>query len=114
MEDMLYNLPFIHRTYCLTYTSQADMFVPLKNVEYVRNETTGEVFFRGEFVSDVSTSTVRRRLPATIIVDPDRPTAIRSAGAVSWAYTHKASAAELERLADLHSTHAAKTPAEVE
>jgi len=117
MEDLLYNLPFIHRTYCLTYKSHKDMFFPLKNCEYVRNDATGHVYFRGELDSDVLATSVRKKLPATIIMDHDRPAALRSAGYVSWNHTSKASSVELANLvvlhralrADLHYINAAQT-----
>lgn len=102
MEDLLYNLPFIHRTYCLTYTSRGDMFFPLRNCEYARNDETGEVFFRGEFASDISAKPLRNKLPATIIMDPDRPGAIRSADQVFWSHANKASSGELSSLIALH------------
>ena len=31
VKDILFNLPFIHRTFGLTYTSQPEMFVPLRH-----------------------------------------------------------------------------------
>ncbi len=101
MEDLLYNLPFIHRTYCLTYTSRRDMFFSLKNCEYVRDESTGYVFFRGD-LSDVAVSSLKRKLPASIVVDSHQPNAIRSLDHVVWANTNRASPSEIQDLSKLH------------
>ena len=29
LKELFYNLPFIHRTYCLSYKTQTEMFLPL-------------------------------------------------------------------------------------
>jgi len=31
LQELFFNMVFIHRTYCLTYTSQKEMFLPLAN-----------------------------------------------------------------------------------
>lgn len=63
LQDLFYNMVFIHRSYCLTYTSQQEMFVPLGRAEYVRDSTTGEVFLRATLTSDIPWENVRRRMP---------------------------------------------------
>lgn len=36
MKQILYNLPFIHRAYTLTFPKQCEIFVPLREYHYVR------------------------------------------------------------------------------
>lgn len=100
MEDLLYNLPFIHRTYCLTYTSRKEMFLPLKNCEYVRDETNGHVFFRAE-LSEVDVSSLRNKLPPGVVVDSNR-SGVRSSAHVVWAKSHRASRSEVQDLSMLN------------
>jgi hypothetical protein len=35
LKDLLFNMVFVHRTYCLTYKNQKEMFVPLAECRYV-------------------------------------------------------------------------------
>lgn len=115
MEDLLYNLPFIHRTYGLTYTSRREMFLPLKNCGYFRDETDGHVFFRAE-LSDVAISSVRNKLPRSLVLDSALG-AIRSNDYVVWANSNRASKAEIQDLsklnqklrADLHYINGSET-----
>ena len=34
LKKLLYNLVYIHRPYCLTFTSQQDLFIPVENVTF--------------------------------------------------------------------------------
>ncbi len=36
LKDVLYNLPYIHRAYTLTFTSQQELFIPVSDPMYVR------------------------------------------------------------------------------
>lgn len=47
LQELLFNLPSVHRTYCLTYTSQRDMFIPLLNCKYVIEQNTRESILLG-------------------------------------------------------------------
>ena len=73
----------------------------MRHCEYARDENSGYVFFRGD-LSDVAVSSIKRKLPASIIVDPHRPNAIRSSDHVVWANTDRASPSEIEDLAKLN------------
>jgi hypothetical protein len=46
LKDILYNLPFVHRAYTLTFTSQPEMFIPVDNPTFVRKERSSEAWFR--------------------------------------------------------------------
>jgi hypothetical protein len=48
MQEVLFNLPYVHRTYCLTYTNQQDLFIPLLNGEFVVDQATMQAYFRAE------------------------------------------------------------------
>ncbi|WP_176544163.1 YaaC family protein [Bacillus cereus] len=50
LKDLLRNLVYIHRTYCLTYTSEAnkELFIPLDDVFFVKKDKSSECWFSAE------------------------------------------------------------------
>ncbi len=64
LEDMLYNLVHVHRTYCLTYPRRRDIFLPVRSPEFYRDDATGETFFEATVVGDVDWEAYRKNLPA--------------------------------------------------
>jgi hypothetical protein len=100
LQDLFYNLVFIHRTYCLIYTSQSEAFFPLKDCEYVRDDETGLVFFRAQFARDVNCKQVFKKLPRTI--SNDGTGTIRSVDSIHWAANDSPTSQELAALGHLH------------
>jgi hypothetical protein len=70
LQELLFNLPHVHRTYCLTYRSQADLFLPLVGCEFALDDLTMEVYLRAELSEDFADRKYIRRLPATLMLDP--------------------------------------------
>jgi hypothetical protein len=66
LQELLFNLPHVHRTYCLTYRSQADLFLPLVGCEFALDDLTMEVYLRAELSEDFADRKYIRRLPATL------------------------------------------------
>lgn len=69
LQDIFFNLPYIHRTYCLTYSNQKDMFIPLRECEYVQDNKAKIAFFRAKLSKDFASQHVVKRLPSTIVLD---------------------------------------------
>lgn len=42
LKQILYNLPFIHRAYTITFSKQPELFVPLREFHYVRKVDSSE------------------------------------------------------------------------
>ncbi|MFL0076606.1 YaaC family protein [Tenacibaculum maritimum] len=42
LKDILYNLSYLHRAYCLTYTNQAELYIPISNPIFVRKNQSSE------------------------------------------------------------------------
>ena len=78
LEDVLYNLVFIHRTYCLTYPRSKERFLPLKNAEFVRDTATGEVWFRANLVDDANWRFFKRVLPSEVVEEEAKTKSITS------------------------------------
>lgn len=84
LQEVFFNLPYIHRTYCLTYTSQADMFIPIVDSEYVIDTATKEVYLRAKLSKDFAHRRYVNQLPPALIPDVSQGDirAIRSAATV--------------------------------
>ncbi|QRF67127.1 YaaC family protein [Rhodobacteraceae bacterium PD-2] len=46
LSDLFWNVPFIHRAYRLTYTSKAELFIPLEGACYMRKVNSSEAWFQ--------------------------------------------------------------------
>jgi hypothetical protein len=103
LQQIFYNLSFIHRSYCLTYTSQTDLFLPLVDCEYFFDPAAHNVFLRAKLSRDYVGQRFIHRLPATFVADPVADGAtIRSAGSVPVARRILREGAELTALTNLH------------
>jgi hypothetical protein len=69
LEDLFFNIPCVHRTYCLTYKSQSDLFIPLTDCAYVYDSTSGKAYLSANLSRDYAGSKYMRRLPASLIED---------------------------------------------
>ncbi len=106
LQDLLFNLPYIHRTYCLTYPSQTDMFIPIKNAQFVVDKNTNEAYFRASLSRDFANNHVIKRLPSLIIKDSSQPDVfgIRSASTVPFTRPSRPIQSEINSLKDLHKS----------
>lgn len=48
VKDVLYNLPFVHRAFTLTYSSAPELFIPLRHPRFVKKTGTSESWFCGD------------------------------------------------------------------
>ena len=48
LKDLLYNLPYVHRAYQLTFKSNQELFIPIRNPKIIRKEHSSESFFCAE------------------------------------------------------------------
>lgn len=119
LKDLLFNLPFVHRTYCLTYRSQADMFYPLTESGYEFDTTTKLAYFTAKLSRDFADAKHVSKLAPAFTSHPTQPPAkaIRSASSVSMPSRRVSTAAArtaivgLQRIvrADLYYINGAQT-----
>lgn len=62
LQHILYNMPFIHRAYDLSYDSPKELFIPIKNPKIVRSGTTNEAWFSAELEKKNSNMTCVNKL----------------------------------------------------
>jgi hypothetical protein len=103
LQELFFNIPFIHRTYCLTYASQNEMFLPLTDCAYVFERPTNQAYLVASLSRDHASKRSMRRLPTSLIPDPTRgPAAMRSHGSVPFVRPNKPTPTDLKNLSALH------------
>lgn len=48
LQDLLWQMPFIHRAFCLSFTSATELYIPLLNNCFIRRDRTKEAWFQAE------------------------------------------------------------------
>jgi len=48
LKDIFWQLPFIHRAYCLSYRSATELFIPITNQCFMRRDGSKEAWFQAE------------------------------------------------------------------
>src|SRR5579862_3253440 len=70
LQQLLFNMVFIHRTYALTFISQKEMYLPLTECEYQIEKDTKRAYLTAKVSEKVPLSPALRRLPATFVAEP--------------------------------------------
>lgn len=104
LQELFFNLPFIHRTYCLTYRSQTDLFLPLVDCSYVYDESVGEGYLQAQLSKDYLHHNYLRTLPPSFIADPEghEPGVIRSVASVAITSARLTRPSDVNAITDLH------------
>ncbi|EJN02826.1 YaaC family protein [Herbaspirillum sp. YR522] len=48
LKDLLWQMPFVHRAYCLTYQGTTELFIPLTSHSFMRRDGSKEAWFQAE------------------------------------------------------------------
>jgi hypothetical protein len=103
LRDLFFNMPFIHRTFCLTYRSQQDMFLPLTDCKYATERRGHEAFFVADLSKDWASKHFMNRLPPPLKAAPELgPRTVRSVQSVPISRPRRPTPADLGHLAGLH------------
>lgn len=70
LQDLLFNLPHVHRTYCLSYPNQTEMFVPIKDPKFVHDPTTRTVKFTAALSENFHSHHVMKRIAPKFVKNP--------------------------------------------
>lgn len=107
LKDILWNIPFIHRAFRLTFTSADELFIPLERARYVKKVGTTEVYFEAEIIPRFSDMRVLSNLPSSLeIFDDKDKKKIRRKKCVKWATTRANAQTKeqaISRLSHYHS-----------
>lgn len=69
MKELLFNIPCVHRTFCITYSGQDDMFIPLTDCQFVFDPATNDAYLAGKLSSDFDDPLFVGRLPASLVAN---------------------------------------------
>lgn len=104
LQDLLFNLPHVHRTYCLTYPNQTEMFVPIVNPRFRHDSVSNEVRLHAQISKNFQTSHVTKRIAPKFIPDTTAdPNSYEIVSAASRSFTRpqKPNSADLLALESL-------------
>jgi hypothetical protein len=105
IQELFFNMVFIHRTYCLTYSSQKEMFLPLANCRYLYDTGTKDVFFKADIERNTPLKPALKKLPATFVAAPEiGPRAIRSVATMAWHTPGRPTATDIQALVNFNRT----------
>lgn len=69
LQDLLFNLPHIHRTYCLTYPNQTEIFIPVVRPCFVHDAASNIVRLHAQISKNFQSHHVIRRIAPKFILD---------------------------------------------
>ena len=73
--DIFYNLQYIHRAFCITFSSKErnELFIPLENARFIKIKGNSEAYFQADLAENWSTSHIIKKLPKGFEKYPTAP-----------------------------------------
>jgi hypothetical protein len=104
LKQALYNLPYIHRAYSLTFTSLPEQFIPIKNPRFVRKTQSKEAWFCAEVEKRYKNKFTARKLPSGWEFDAGsrNPGTIRMTSRFRWEGRRGSTKGNRDRLRTYH------------
>jgi len=104
LKDILYNLPYIHRAYCLTFISEPELFIPVTEPLFVKKERSSESWFcskikNRKYTNNWSVKSLPSDFEKEKAPDNNDKFIIRSSKRFQWKGSNQAS---LHRLCNYH------------
>ncbi len=62
LKNLMYNLPYIHRAYTLTYKNEAELFIPINEPKFVYDSFRGEGWFETQLEKEYSNKSTLNKL----------------------------------------------------
>lgn len=103
LQEIFFNLPFIHRTYCLSFPSQVQMFMPMVEPKYAFDQAMHRSFLRFRMSKDHTSQHTINRLAPAFVPDPAAPGQLRSVADVPVTSAGRPTAADLQQIANLRT-----------
>jgi uncharacterized protein (UPF0332 family) len=103
MKELLFNSVFVHRTYCLTFRSQQEMFVPLRACKYMFDSTHGVVYLSGQFAPDIVRNITPTSLPPIFAWIDRKQRTFKSVDEITWTKNGRGRQTEMAALKSLHA-----------
>ena len=105
LKDIFYNLPYIHRSFCLTYQASLnkELFIPISNPHYIKKYGTREAWLQFELEEKYDNQHTLKKLPNKFIKDvviKDK-CVIRCKDRFQWG-THDTKSTNIQHLINYH------------
>ncbi|MBB4227976.1 YaaC family protein [Rhizobium mongolense] len=71
LKDIFLNLPFIHRTYILSFPAETEVYIPLVDCRFIHDSVTRRAYFAANLSKDFKAGIIFKRAPSSLIADPD-------------------------------------------
>ncbi|MEG0134706.1 MAG: YaaC family protein [Cetobacterium sp.] len=63
IKDLLYNIPSIHRAFIITYSRSQELFIPIKNLNFIREDTNSEAWIQFDIDKKYSHKSSLKNMP---------------------------------------------------
>ena len=108
LKKILWNLPYVHRAYRHTFSSAAELFIPIERACYVSRDDTSKGWFEAEVVPRYADRRILRSVPASFEVFEDSgKVLVRRKKRFRW-YQGRSNSAEkqaaVQRLCNYHGS----------
>lgn len=105
IKDLLYNIPCVHRTFSITYSGFAELFIPIHNIYFVREDTTSQAWVQFAIDKRYANSAALKYLPSgykkTITAETDEYIVRKENARFKWDI-HESSAERFSKLSAYH------------
>ena len=69
IDEILYNLPFIHRSYVHTYSKSMELFIPISNPVFIRKSDNSDTWLSFEVKGRFRTRNALKSIPSVFEID---------------------------------------------
>lgn len=104
LYELLYNLPYIHRAFTLTFKSAQELFIPIRNPRFVVKDRSNKAWFEAQIELPDATGRTTAKLPSGYERDLgiESDYVVRRKKRFNWIFTAAETANNLERLWRYH------------
>lgn len=108
LSEILWNIPFIHRAYRLTFTSKSELFLPLERARYVKKAGSREAYFEAEIMPRYADGRILRNIPGSFetFENVDGVTIVRRKKCFKWIHGRPAKGEKAQATKRLKTYHA--------
>lgn len=103
LKDIFLNLPFIHRTYILSYPGETEVFIPLVDCRFVQDSVTRRMYFAANLSKDFKTGIILKRAPPSTTQDRDASSSgIRSSASLPCTHAGRPTVQDISNIVTLN------------
>lgn len=102
LKQVLWHMPFIHRAYCLTFASAQELFIPLRDVGFVRNARSRDSWVQATIEQRYVHAATRRSIGKEYVLDKESNGLYTLRHKKHFEWNGRDRAGSLRRLCDYH------------